>query len=63
MDMNMDMDTSTLEYKTNVLSQSIGAEQLVMHWHIPEDQRPHVLYECASVTGYGVHFLQMGVQL
>jgi len=47
------MDISPLEYKTNMMPQSVGANQVVIKWHILKEQRPHVLCEFASFTGYG----------
>ena len=54
--MDVDMAISPLEYKTNMMPQSVGANQVVIKWHILEEQRPHVLCEFASFTGYGIHF-------
>ena len=61
--MNMDMQTSLLQYRTKVMPQSVHANQLAIKQHIPEDQTPHVLREFASVTGYGIHFLWMTVYM
>jgi len=53
----MDMEISPLEYKTNMMPPSVGVNQVVIKWHILEEQRPHVLCEFTSFTGYGIHFL------
>jgi hypothetical protein len=55
------LEISPLEYNTNMMPQSVSANQVVIKWHILEEQRPHVLCEFASFSGYGIHFLWMTI--